>query len=107
MRKSIVLAIVCSLANSAYAFEKDRGGDLVPYAEGAAFVTLTRSHSTSLVTIEGDAAQLLFKALKVEAQANNDLLAKAGEDIVKEKGNVRCVTGSAKSKVVCLIRIQN
>lgn len=107
MKKIIVLLFACSTVQS-YALEKDRGGGVVPYAEGSSSVTLSWKHTQSIVKIYGNAAKLLFDSLNAEVLENTDPFAKRGENFLKEKDNVKCVSGSADPKTfVCVIKIDN
>ena len=104
----LAMTVIAAVATQAGAVEKDRGGESIPYAEGSSSVMLNRSYSESLVEIKGRAAQLLFKALKVDAEKNADPFARRGQDVVKQKGNVKCLTSVAEPRAYnCLIRVQN
>jgi hypothetical protein len=107
--KKVISVFTCYLVVfNAYAIEKDRGGEVVPSAKGPSSVTLSRNYSQSIVIIGGEAAKLLFNSLRTEVRENDDVFAKRGEDLLKEKDNVKCVSGStAPSTYKCLIRIDN
>ena len=103
----ISVALV-SLTSMAQASEKDRGGGVVPYAEGTSSVTLSWNHTSSMVTINDAAAKLLFDSLKVEIVENNLPFALKGENLMKQKEGITCVSNAEEPKTYkCYIRVKN
>lgn len=107
--KYFVSTIIAIFAMSAGAqSQKDRGGGQVPYAEGVSSVTLSWNHSESMIELQGNSAELLYKSLRVQEKAESSPFARVGAGPVKEKGNIKCSSTRSQPKAYsCLVRVQN